>query len=115
MSIEEVKAISAEADTDGDGFIDREEWNAVLAKTTTKKAIEDEEEVIALFALFDEDGSGEIDRDELRRMLAIMGLQPSSDAELDDIMTKATEGGATDEITFQQFKALHADLTNAST
>ena len=58
MSISEVKAIAAEADTDGDGFIDRDEWNAVLSKSASKKAIEDEDEVLSLFSLFDEDSSG---------------------------------------------------------
>ena len=58
LTIAEVREITAEADADGDGFIDREEWNAVMAMSSAKKSINEEEELRSLFKLFDEDGSG---------------------------------------------------------
>ena len=45
-------------------------------------------------------------------MLAIMGVKPSSEDELDVIMARATGGGA-NEISFSQFKALHQNLIMA--
>ena len=46
-------------DTDGNGYIEYEEF---LAASVDKKALLSEENLMATFKMYDEDGSGEIDQ-----------------------------------------------------
>ena len=62
---EEVMAIMAAADVDGDGFID---YNEFVAATLNVNQLEKEDLIYKAFQEFDEDGSNSISTEELEKV-----------------------------------------------
>ena len=62
---DEVMAIMAAADVDGDGFID---YNEFVAATLNVNQLEKEDLIYKAFQEFDEDGSNSISMDELEKV-----------------------------------------------
>lgn len=68
---DEVMAIMAAADVDGDGFID---YNEFVAATMNVNQLEKEDLIYKAFQEFDEDGSNSISMDELERVWILSSL-----------------------------------------
>lgn len=106
---EEVMAIMAAADVDGDGFID---YNEFVAATLNVNQLEKEDLIYKAFQEFDEDGSNSISTEELEKALAKFGIT-------DDVheLIKMADKNGDGQIDFQEFVLLmretNKDLTAA--
>ncbi|XP_078615031.1 neo-calmodulin-like isoform X3 [Branchiostoma floridae x Branchiostoma japonicum] len=85
-SRDELDAIMAEADEDGSGTMDFDEFLELMAKQMHQDQYEvDEREVRAAFRIFDKDNDGFISIEELRTMADAFG-EDLSDDELKDLI-----------------------------
>jgi len=84
------EAIEA-VDSDGSGWIDFDEFMALMAKKT--KEAEDEQEFREAFRVFDKGNKGQIDVNDLK--VIFKALDPNmSDAEIEAIITEVDEDGS---------------------
>jgi len=84
MSMEEIEALMASVDMDGDGTISYEEF---IAATMHLNKLENEENLYQTFKEFDKDESGYIDEDELKEALKKFGMGFTDD----EVKTMITE------------------------
>jgi calmodulin len=85
---QELDAIFAEVDKDGNGKIDFSEFLTMMSP----KAGQYDEAIMNTFKSFDKDGSGKISHAELKAAMAQMGAK-MSDAEIDEMIKVADQDG----------------------
>ncbi|RNJ55599.1 hypothetical protein D7B24_008384 [Verticillium nonalfalfae] len=90
-SLEEVKEMIKEIDTDGDGRIDFDEFLEIMA-APARPVGSTENELVAAFEVFDKDGSGSVSSSELRSVLISLG-QKHTDDEIDEMVKHADLDG----------------------
>ncbi|OWF56448.1 neo-calmodulin-like [Mizuhopecten yessoensis] len=87
---DELKEIMLEADVDGNGYIDKEEFKMIIAKKVSEE--DTEEDIREAFHVFDKDGNGYITRRDIKILLARLGDElPSED--IDDMIAEADNDG----------------------
>jgi len=91
-----------EADTDGSGTIDFQEFLAMMSYRI-KKA-DSEEEIKEAFRVLDKDGNGVISSHELRQMMTTLG-EAMTDEEIDEIIREVDVDGD-GEINYNEFVAM---------
>ncbi|KAM0332608.1 hypothetical protein ACHAQA_002892 [Verticillium albo-atrum] len=90
-SLDEVKEMIQEIDTDGDGRIDFDEFLEIMA-APARPVGSTEDELVAAFEVFDKDGSGSVSSSELRSVLISLG-QKHTDDEIDEMVKHADLDG----------------------
>lgn len=105
-SRDDLAALLAAADRDGNGVIDRAEFVALMAKHlfTAGTRPTPEAELAAAFRVFDRDGDGLIGPDELRTALLAMGEKVSQE-DLERMIRAADKNGD-GRIDFDEFVAM---------
>mmetsp|Transcript_589 Transcript_589/g.732 ORF Transcript_589/g.732 Transcript_589/m.732 type:complete len:598 (-) Transcript_589:579-2372(-) len=101
----ELQRIINDADVNGDGTIDYEEF---LAATINRSKLERDELLRAAFLKFDEDGNGQISREELTTALSDPSLGVSAQ-EIENIIREVDRDG-NGNIDFAEFCAMMRDL-----
>ncbi|XP_019647105.1 PREDICTED: troponin C-like isoform X1 [Branchiostoma belcheri] len=102
-SRDELDAIMAEADEDGSGTMDFDEFLELMAKQMHQDQYEmDETEVRAAFRIFDKDNDGFISIEELRTMADACG-EDLSDDELKDLLDDG-DGDRDGRLDYEEFK-----------
>ena len=101
---DELKVMFNQADTDGNGYIDRGEFMTLMLGSMRLEPPNEEEEQAEAFRAFDRDGSGKISRDELRMAMSAIGEQVD-EGELES-MLKAADRNGDGEIDMEEFKAM---------
>jgi len=96
---EEVEDMIREADTDGNGTIDFQEFIEMMP--TQERDDNAEEEMLEAFRVFDTDGNGSITADELRQIFNNLG-EKLTDEEISDMIQEADKDGD-GEINYQEF------------
>ncbi|MCJ1440326.1 MAG: hypothetical protein MMC23_000809 [Stictis urceolatum] len=99
----ELRDIVDEADIDGNGTIDFNEFLHLMARPLPS-AIDPNEEIKKAFEVFDRDGSGQISKAELQDVMKSIG-EKLTDAEIDEMMAQADEDGS-GTIDYQEFMKL---------
>mmetsp|Transcript_1996 Transcript_1996/g.2778 ORF Transcript_1996/g.2778 Transcript_1996/m.2778 type:complete len:795 (+) Transcript_1996:328-2712(+) len=100
MSDAELAAVFNQLDTDGDGVIGEQEFNAWY--TNSKELIRSQ--VHAVFHELDADNSGVLDKTEIRTLL--VELDPNvTEKNVTDALNAMYQQGSRDEITFEEFEA----------
>ena len=87
LSEEATKKLIAGVDTDGNGMIEFDEFIGIMAMRMLRN--DGEGEIEQAFALFD-DGNGKVPVNHVREILATMGSQRMTDAELDHMCSMLT-------------------------
>ncbi|XP_033736493.1 neo-calmodulin-like [Pecten maximus] len=87
---DELKEIMLEADVDGNGYIDVEEFKMVIAKKVSEENTE--EDIREAFHVFDREGNGYITRKDIKVLLARLGDEMSPD-DIDDMIAEADNDG----------------------
>ncbi|CAN6331897.1 unnamed protein product [Urochloa humidicola] len=104
---EEVRALLAGMDADGNGAVEFDELAAAIAPLlTTQTHLVDQAQLLEVFRAFDRDGNGYISAAELARSMARLG-QPLTFEELTRMMRDADADGD-GVISFQEFAAVMA-------
>jgi len=86
----ELEDMINEMDTDSNGTIDFQEFQAMM--TRNSKPTDTQEELKQAFKVFDRDNSGTISADELRQVLKSLG-DDFTDKEIDEMMKQADLDG----------------------
>ena len=92
-----------EVDSDGNGFIDFQEFLSLVARKMMSET-ESEEEMIHAFKVFNRDGDGFISAPELRSVMVNLG-EKLTDEELEEMIREADVDGD-GQINYQEFKRL---------
>ena len=92
-----------EVDSDGNGFIDFQEFLTLVARKMSAET-ESEEEMMHAFKVFNRDGDGFISAPELRLVMVNLG-EKLTDEELDEMIREADVDGD-GQINFEEFKRL---------
>ena len=104
---EEVRALLAGMDADGNGAVEFDELaDAIAPLLTTQTHLVDQAQLLEVFRAFDRDGNGFISAAELARSMARLG-QPLTFEELTRMMRDADADGD-GVISFQEFAAVMA-------
>ncbi|KAJ0980905.1 hypothetical protein J5N97_009160 [Dioscorea zingiberensis] len=102
LTEEDVKAMMAEVDTDGDGFISLEEF--IDLNTKKMDSVEVLKDLQCAFSVYDIDGDGSISADELAHVLENLG-EPASVEECRKMIAGVDRDGD-GFIDFEEFKAM---------
>lgn len=99
---EEIEDIISQADLDGNGTIDFDEFIQMMpAASRNERAENAEEEMREAFQIFDADGNGKITSEELRLIMENLG-EKLTDEEIDDMVKEADIDGD-GEINYEEF------------
>jgi calcium-binding protein CML len=104
MSAEEVQALMATADTDGDGFLDEEEFVRLVEETVAGTHEEDGERCREAFGMYEMEGRGCITPQSLELMMSRLGLQ--LDADECEAMIRRFDLNGDGVLTFDEFKTM---------
>ena len=94
-----------EADKNGDGTIDFDEFLKLMQKRGTSNSAESDDELVAAFKTFDLDGNGFIDRDELSQVMRNLG-EKLTEEEIDEMMKEADIDGD-GQICYEEFVKMY--------
>ncbi|KAJ9074306.1 hypothetical protein DSO57_1003097 [Entomophthora muscae] len=99
---DELQAMIKEADADGDGTIDQEEFQILMARRLQGCDFEQEQQ--AAFRVFDQNGDGYISKSELKQVMSSLG-EKLSDADLDEMIREADIDGD-GQISYDEFSKM---------
>ncbi|OWF56438.1 calmodulin-A-like [Mizuhopecten yessoensis] len=100
-----------EADIDGNGIIDFNEFLVMMAKKI--KDTDSTEDIKEAFKVFDKDGNGQISSEELRRVMTNLG-EKLSDEEVDEMIQEADIDGD-GQINYEEFSMMLTTLGQGTT
>jgi len=86
----ELRDMVQEADEDGNGYIDFEEFLAMMARKI--KEVDSVDELREAFRIFDRDGDGFISAEELRHVMTTLGEQLTNE-EVNEMIREADKDG----------------------
>ena len=88
MSKDEVKQLMDTVDTDGNGFIDYDEFRKLIKEHIKNR--NKEEEVIRAFRIYDEDDTGTIEFRDLRRIADELDMEGVTDEDIKAMIYEAS-------------------------
>jgi calmodulin len=97
----ELNQIIADADMDGDGTIDFDEFIEMMNKQETRDLNDQVENLRRTFEIFDTDGSGKISSTELKQVMEKLG-EELDDFQISEMIREADKDGD-GEIDFDEF------------
>ncbi|XP_064652568.1 calmodulin-beta-like isoform X2 [Lineus longissimus] len=101
VSQEQVEVMIDQADIDGNGTVEFDEFLKMMARRQREEPKSSDDEMREFFRVFDRDGNGFIDAQELRYTMKHLGEQ-LTDAELKD-MIKAADLDGDGKINYEEF------------
>ncbi|KAM0885939.1 hypothetical protein ACQ4PT_030003 [Festuca glaucescens] len=104
MSAEEVQALMATADTDGDGFLDEEEFVRLVEETEAATQEEEGDRCRDAFGMYEMQGRGCITPLSLKLMMSRLGLH--LDVDECEAMIRRFDLNGDGVLTFDEFKTM---------
>jgi calcium-binding protein CML len=104
MSAKEVQALMATADTDGDGFLDEEEFVRLVEETTAGTQDEERDRCREAFGMYEMEGRGCITPLSLKLMMSRLGLH--LDVDECEAMIRRFDLNGDGVLTFDEFKTM---------
>ncbi|KAF6160230.1 hypothetical protein GIB67_018999 [Kingdonia uniflora] len=101
----EAEGMIREADYNGDGFIDLDEFMEVVNGTTKENVLSDRDELMDAFVIFDTDNNGFISAKELRQVLISLGNDKCTLQEC-SLMISGVDKDGDGFVDFEEFKSM---------